>query len=341
MKPGVGLTDMCTGLYMHGAILAALRARDATGHGQQVDTSLFEAQVSLLANVAMSWLNGGQEARRWGTGHPSIVPYDCFRTADAFFVAGAVNNRQFGKLCRLLGDEALGGDERFVDNDARVKNRRELNRILDDLFSQKSTDEWLEVFEDSGMPYGPINTMERVFSHPQTLARNMVKTIEDDSAVSGHVKVLGEYRHSSSPRSVSNNVQEFRSSSVTTNPPSVQRRRGWGSTRTPCWERLDWARKRSRSSGGTRSCSMREPHSHRRGGRRVLLERPGTGAGSRSPSPLQPGRQAVLTPAETISSATCSRSLGSDGSLCSRYCTSAAACVGGEPRRCARLHRVL
>ncbi|KND89958.1 Succinate--hydroxymethylglutarate CoA-transferase, partial [Tolypocladium ophioglossoides CBS 100239] len=191
MKPGVGLTDMCTGLYMHGAILAALRARDATGQGQQVDTSLFEAQVSLLANVAMSWLNGGQEARRWGTEHPSIVPYDCFRTADAFLVAGAVNNRQFGKLCRLLGDEGLAGDERFVDNAARVKNRKALSRILDGLFSQKSTDEWLEVFEGSGMPYGPINSMERVFSHPQTIARDMVQIIKDDSAVSGHIKVLG------------------------------------------------------------------------------------------------------------------------------------------------------
>ena len=194
MKPGVGLTDMCTGLYMHGAILAALRSREVTGKGQQVDTSLFETQVSLLANVAMSWLNCGQEARRWGTGHPSIVPYDCFRTADSWFVVGAVNDRQFRKLCGLLGRADLGEDERYLTNDARVRNRHELNRLLDELFAEKSTSEWLAAFEGCGMPYGPINTMEKVFEHPQTLARDMVETVSDESAVSGEVKVLGE-RH--------------------------------------------------------------------------------------------------------------------------------------------------
>ncbi len=194
MKPGVGLTDMCTGLYMHGAILAALRSREVTGKGQQVDTSLFETQVSLLANVAMSWLNCGQEARRWGTGHPSIVPYDCFRTADSWFVVGAVNDRQFRKLCGLLGRADLGEDERYLTNDARVRNRHELNRLLDELFAEKSTSEWLAAFEGSGMPYGPINTMEKVFEHPQTLARDMVETVSDESTVSGEVKVLGE-RH--------------------------------------------------------------------------------------------------------------------------------------------------
>ncbi|KAL3954099.1 hypothetical protein ACCO45_012055 [Purpureocillium lilacinum] len=191
MKPGVGLTDMCTGLYMHGAILAALRSREVTGKGQQVDTSLFETQVSLLANVAMSWLNCGQEARRWGTGHPSIVPYDCFRTADSWFVVGAVNDRQFRKLCGLLGRADLGEDERYLTNDARVRNRHELNRLLDELFAEKSTSEWLAAFEGSGMPYGPINTMEKVFEHPQTLARDMVETVSDESTVSGEVKVLG------------------------------------------------------------------------------------------------------------------------------------------------------
>ncbi|PHH59260.1 hypothetical protein CDD81_3517 [Ophiocordyceps australis] len=191
MKPGVGLTDMCTGLFMHGAILAALHARHVTGRGQRIDTSLFESQISLLANVAMSWLNGGQEARRWGTAHPSIVPYDCFRTADSHLVAGAVNNRQFAKLCRIIGHQDLATDERFATNDARVKNRAELSAILDRLFSQKSTDEWMVAFDGSGMPYGPINSMERVFSHPQTLARNMVESVPDDAAVHGLVKVLG------------------------------------------------------------------------------------------------------------------------------------------------------
>ncbi|PHH88544.1 hypothetical protein CDD83_7411 [Cordyceps sp. RAO-2017] len=191
MRPGLGLTDMCTGLYMHGAILAALRARDESGQGQQIDTSLFETQVSLLTNVAMSWLNGGQKARRWGTGHPSIVPYGCFRTADSYLVVGAVNDRQFARLCRLLGQERLARDPRFVDNDARVRNRAALDGIVDGLLSAQKTERWLQVFEGSGMPYGPVNSMEQVFSHPQTAARGMVHTIQDESAMSGQVQVLG------------------------------------------------------------------------------------------------------------------------------------------------------
>lgn len=191
MKPGIGLTDMCTGLYLHGAILAALRSRDVNGHGQQVDTSLFETQVSLLSNVAMSWLNVGQEARRWGTAHPSIVPYDCFQTADGYFVVGAVNDRQFASLCKLLSLEHLLNDKRFVDNVSRVRHRQVLGEIIGQTFLDKTTADWMAIFEDSGMPYGPINKMKEVFSHPQTVSREMVQTVEDESSASGTVQILG------------------------------------------------------------------------------------------------------------------------------------------------------
>jgi succinate--hydroxymethylglutarate CoA-transferase len=192
-KPGVGLTDMCTGLYLHGAILAALHTREKTGLGQKIDASLFETQVSVLANVAMSWLNAGQEAKRWGTQHPSIVPYEAFKTKDAYLVLGAVNNRQFGVLCDRLGRGELAQDSRFATNKDRVQNREELKDILDDLLMEMTTDEWLTIFEGSGMPYGPINNLEQVFSHPQTLARSMIEVVPHKSAVSGSIKVLGKF----------------------------------------------------------------------------------------------------------------------------------------------------
>lgn len=191
-KPGVGLTDMCTGLYLHGAILAALHARQQTGVGQKLDASLFETQISVLANVAMTWLNMGQEAKRWGTSHPSIVPYQAFKTKDAYLVLGATNNRQFKILAERLGLPELADDDRFVSNDARVQNRQALKVILDKAFSASTTSEWLAVFEGSGMPYGPINTLEKVFSHPQTQARQMVETVPHEAAASGSIKVLGE-----------------------------------------------------------------------------------------------------------------------------------------------------
>ena len=191
VRPGLGLTDLTTGLYTHGAIMAALLAREVTGRGQKVDASLFETQIALLINVAMAWLNVGQEAERWGTQHPSVVPYDAFKTKDLYFVCGATNDKQFATLMRLLGMESLAQDDRFKTNSDRVRNRDILFPMLNELFAAKSTDEWIELFEGSGMPYAPINTMEKVFSHPQTHARQMVERIDFDAAKSGTLNLLG------------------------------------------------------------------------------------------------------------------------------------------------------
>ncbi|KAJ5670951.1 hypothetical protein N7507_000078 [Penicillium longicatenatum] len=190
-RPGLGLTDMSTGLFLHGAILAALFSRQQTGKGQKIDASLFESQVALLSNVAMSWLNAGEIAHRWGTAHPSIVPYQAFKTKDSYLVLGATNNRQFQLLCKLIDRLDLAKDPCFADNDARVRNRKRMSEILDKIFLTKSTDEWMATLAGSGMPYGPINPIDRVFSHPQTAARNMVHSLPYGPAVCGELKVLG------------------------------------------------------------------------------------------------------------------------------------------------------
>ena len=191
MKAGVGITDLSTGLYMHGAILAALQARHRTGLGQKLDGSLFETQVALLINVAMGWLNLGQEGERWGAQHPSVVPYDAFKTKDLYIVCGAVNDKQFLSLCKLVGKPELASDERFNNNDVRVKHREELNAILNELFVTKTTDEWLDEFKETTLPYGAINNMERVFDHPQTSAREMVAEVPFEAAKSGKISLLG------------------------------------------------------------------------------------------------------------------------------------------------------
>lgn len=192
-KPGVGIIDMCTGLYLHGAIASALLAREKTGLGQKIDTSLFETTISTLANVGMAWLNLGKEAQRWGTGHPTIVPYEAFTTKDAHIVVGAVNDRQFNVLCERLGNTKLAQDPRFRDNNSRIENRKELKCILDKELASESTSFWEERFEGSGLPYGPINNMEKVFSHPQAIARNMIETVEQGAALSGKIQVLGKF----------------------------------------------------------------------------------------------------------------------------------------------------
>lgn len=192
VRPGLGLTDMCTGLFMHGAILAALHARERTNEGQKLDGSLFETQVSLLTNVALSWLNLGIEAERWGAQHPSVVPYDTFPTRDLYFVCGATNDKQFAQLAKLLGCPDIAEDPRFRTNPDRVENREELYRILHEHFAMETTDTWMERFDGSGMPYAPINTMEKVFNHKQTTARQMVSEIPFAGSKSGSIKLLGK-----------------------------------------------------------------------------------------------------------------------------------------------------
>lgn len=192
VRPGLGLTDMSTGLFMHGAIVSALFARERTGKGQKIDTSLFESQIALLINVGMSWLNLEEEAERWGTQHPSVVPYDAFKTKDLYFVCGATTDKQFDTFCKLLGCEELVSDARFKTNTDRVQNRDILFPILNDIFKTKTTDEWFAVFDGSPMPYAPINTMERVFAHPQTEAREMIKKVPWDAAQEGSINLIGK-----------------------------------------------------------------------------------------------------------------------------------------------------
>lgn len=191
VRPGLGLTDLSTGLFMHGAIVSALYARERTGRGQKIDGSLFETQVALLTNVGLSWLNMRVEAERWGTQHPSVVPYDAFKTKDLYFVCGATNDKQFATLVKLLGKPELAEDARFLTNPRRVDNREELFGILNEIFASKTTDEWLLQFEGSGMPYSPVNTMQRVFEHPQTEARDMVMEIPFEPATAGKISLIG------------------------------------------------------------------------------------------------------------------------------------------------------
>lgn len=240
VRPGLGLTDMSTGLLTHGAIIAALFARERTGLGQKIDASLFESQVALLINVGMSWLNMGEEAERWGTQHPSVVPYDAFRTKDLYFVCGATNDKQFGTLCRLLDIPDIATDSRFKTNADRVEHRHELFPILNEVFATKTLDDWLEVFEGSGMPYAPINNMERVFAHPQTKARNMVQEVLFDASESGSLNLIGKRAndpHAEICKELTI-LQGRRSNSVRTKPVFVEDLRCWESIQTkysPNW----------------------------------------------------------------------------------------------------------
>lgn len=200
-KPGVAIADLCTGLYSHGAILAALAQRERTGLGTKIEGSLFESSLSLLINVGLASLNldrhkgaqGRRRGKRLGLGHPNLVPYGGFESQDGRMVyVAANNNRQWQGFCRILGVDGLGQDARFNTNDGRVEHRAEIDSILQKRFRQKTKHEWMQAFDGSGLPYGAINDVVEAVEHPQSHARNMVIEIEDfEAARDGVLRLLG------------------------------------------------------------------------------------------------------------------------------------------------------
>ncbi|KAI9689942.1 MAG: hypothetical protein M1822_009824 [Bathelium mastoideum] len=178
VKVGVAVTDLTTGLYTSNSIMAALIGRERTGKGQHIDAALSDCQVATLANIASSVLVSGQrDSGRWGTAHPSIVPYKAFRTSDGDILIGGGNDRLFGVLCGKLGQPEWARDERFTTNALRVENRDVLESMIEEKTKVKKTREWLAILEGSGMPYAPINDVKSTLENDHVRARNMVTEV--------------------------------------------------------------------------------------------------------------------------------------------------------------------
>jgi crotonobetainyl-CoA:carnitine CoA-transferase CaiB-like acyl-CoA transferase len=189
VKVGVPLTDVLTGLYAFGAIASALLLREKTGKGQRISINLLAMQLATLINIGSNYLTDGIIPRRWGSAHPNIVPYEAHRAKDDYLIFGVVNERMWKSFCRLLGMEELQDDPRFSDNPRRIKNREALNEIIDRKMAEKTVEEWIPLFDQAGIPSGPINTFDRVFSDPQVSHLGLVKEVEHPHY--GKVKMVG------------------------------------------------------------------------------------------------------------------------------------------------------
>ncbi|KAI9691373.1 MAG: hypothetical protein M1820_009710 [Bogoriella megaspora] len=182
VKVGVAVTDLTTGLYTSNSIMAALIARGRTGRGQHIDAALSDCQVATLANIASSVLvSGKKNGGRWGTAHPSIVPYKAFKTADGDILIGGGNDRLYGVLCGKLGKSQWAEDERFTTNALRVRNRNVLESMIEQETKQKTTQQWLDILEGSGMPYAPINDVKSTLENEHVQSRNMVTEVDHPS----------------------------------------------------------------------------------------------------------------------------------------------------------------
>lgn len=173
-KVGVAVADLFTGMYATVAILAALRHRDATGEGQVIDMALLDTQVAMLANLGSHYLVSGDMPSRQGNAHANIVPYQVFAVADGHIVVAVGNDRQFARLCGLLGEPQLADDMRFATNAGRVRHRDVLVPLLQQRLLSRERRAWLALLESAGIPCGPVNDLADVFADPQVQARGMV-----------------------------------------------------------------------------------------------------------------------------------------------------------------------
>ncbi|KAJ2078490.1 hypothetical protein GGI16_007923 [Coemansia sp. S142-1] len=237
VKVGVAVTDLMTGLYVHGAIMAALISRSSTGRGQHIDASLLQTQVSMLANIGSNYLIGGIEAQRWGTRHASIAPYQVFATKDGSICIGAGNNAQFSSLCHTLRRPDLPNDPRFRTNSDRIENHVDLVAIINQVLSAMTTEEVLDMLEGCGLPYGLVNNVAQTFAHPQVVARGVVREIHHPFV--GDIRVVGpavEYSESTAdvrlpPPMLGQHTEQILRSVLGYNDQQIERAvRGGGAT---------------------------------------------------------------------------------------------------------------
>ena len=189
MKVGAPVTDITAGILAATGVLAALVSRATTGVGQRVDTSLYEAGIvhtywqSAIASAT------GVAPGPLGSAHPLTAPYQAFQTKDKWITVGASNQNTWLKLIDALGVKELQENEKFNSNANRMKNVTELTELLKKELAKKTSAEWLKLFDEKGLPCGPINTVTEMFEDPQTKERKMIVDVKNEKA--GSFKAIG------------------------------------------------------------------------------------------------------------------------------------------------------
>ena len=189
VRAGIPLGDLVGGLLAVHGILAAYIHRQKTGRGQRLDVSLLDGQVYLLTYIAQYFFNSGNIPGPIGSGHQSLVPYQAFKTKDIQIVVVAHQDHHFQRLCQAIGKPEWAEDPRFATRPKRLENKSILIPMMESHLLTRSGDEWLEAIHKAGVPAGPINTLDRVLSDPQVLAREMV--VETEGPGKEKIKTIG------------------------------------------------------------------------------------------------------------------------------------------------------
>lgn len=185
---GLHIGDQAGGMFAAFSIAAALFHRERCGEGQDIDISLLDCQISLLAFLGQSYLFTDEVPQRTGTAHPVAAPLKAFKTRDGYITVVAHQNKPFETLCGIVGAEELLEDDRFSELNVRTANREALYAVLDAAFVKERSEHWLERLREAGIACGPVNNIGEALADPQVLSRNMVV---DQSNRLGEYRVLG------------------------------------------------------------------------------------------------------------------------------------------------------
>ena len=190
-RVGTSIGDITAGLFTTIGINAALYDRQKTGKGMFIDVSMLDCQIAILENAIARYLSKNEIPKPMGSRHPSIAPFEAFKTKDSYIIIAAGNDKLFEKLCNILEISQIFNDERFNTNSLRSKNMEELKIILENKLSSKTTSEWVSQMEKEKIPCGPIYNIKEAVENPQVKSRNMI--------VKAYHKVIGDFKLAGNP----------------------------------------------------------------------------------------------------------------------------------------------
>ena len=186
---GMSIGDIGSGLYATIGVQAALFHRQLTGKATKVDIGMLDCQVALLENAVMRYQVSGKAPGPLGARHPSITPFEAYKTKDGYIIISAGNDGIFGKLAEALGHPEWANNPDYSSNENRNQNVEKLKTEMESVLINQTTSQWIDILDNFGVPSGPINDIGQAATHPQTIARNMIVSIEDP--VTGSMKVAG------------------------------------------------------------------------------------------------------------------------------------------------------
>jgi len=190
-RVGTSIGDITAGLFTAIGINAALYDRQKTGKGTFIDVSMLDCQIAILENAIARYLSKNEIPEPMGSRHPSIAPFEAFKTKDSFLIIAAGNDKLFKSLCDVLEIPNIANDEMYKTNSLRSQNIDKLKLIIEDKLQHKNTDEWIKVMENLKIPCGPIFNIKQAVENTQIKERNMI--------VKSFHKKIGEFKSAGNP----------------------------------------------------------------------------------------------------------------------------------------------